>query len=208
MTGFIEIDDNVFDDNGQDDNGLDDNELDPRAAHPAKICDTNRKENAVRPEPVPAGDLSSDLSSESFIDLIAANAQGSALLLGLAPPLSTAQIQQLSPTALAYLGDAVYELHIRRYYLIPPKRPQAYHQQVVAQVRAESQARHLQALIPHLSPAELDIVKRGRNAAGKRPHRTDPEIYQQATSLEALVGYLYLADARRLQVLLSHLQVD
>ncbi len=129
-------------------------------------------------------------------------------MLGFALPLSFAQIQQLSPIALAYLGDAVYELYIRRYYLVPPKRPQAYHHHVVAQVRAESQAHHLQALIPHLSPAELDIVKRGRNAAGKRPHRSDPEIYQQATGLEALVGYLYLVDAQRLLELFQCLQID
>jgi ribonuclease III family protein len=147
-------------------------------------------------------------SSENFVDLTSGNGLGSALLLEFAPPLSASQIQQLSPTALAYLGDAVYELYIRRYYLVPPQRPQAYHHQVVAQVRAEAQAHHLQALLPHLSPAELDIVKRGRNAAGKRPHRTDPEIYQRATSLEALVGYLYLADAHRLQTLLECLRVD
>ena len=140
-------------------------------------------------------------------DLPPTNCLGSELLLGFAPSLSSNQIQQLSPTALAYLGDAVYELYIRRYYLVPSKRPQDYHHQVVAQVRAEAQAHHLQALLPHLSPAELDIVKRGRNAAGKRPHRTDPGIYQQATSLEALIGYLYLTDVQRLHILLEGLQV-
>jgi ribonuclease III family protein len=152
-----------------------------------------------RPDALVAGD---------FPNLNSGECEGSALLLGFALPLSLAQIQQLSPTSLAYLGDAVYELYIRRYYLVPPKRPQLYHHQVVAQVRAEAQAHHLQALIPHLSPAELDIVKRGRNAAGKRPHRADPEIYQQATGLEALVGYLYLIDAQRLQDLLQFLQIE
>ena len=46
-------------------------------------------------------------------------------------PFLDSQLQQLSPAALAYLGDAVYEFHIRRCYLIPPKRLQAYHHQVV-----------------------------------------------------------------------------
>ncbi len=166
--------------------------------NPATIYDTNRHENAECSKSEPFGN-SPDLPSSDRV--------GSSLLLGFAPSLSSNQIQQLSPTALAYLGDAVYELYIRRYYLVPPKRPQDYHHQVVAQVRAEAQAHHLQALLPHLSPAELDIVKRGRNAAGKRPHRSDPEVYQQATSLEALIGYLYLTDAQRLQTLLEYLQV-
>ena len=117
-------------------------------------------------------------------------------------------MQQISPTALAYLGDAVYELYVRSRYLLPPKRPQTYHRLVVAQVRAETQACHLRSLTPHLNNTELEIVRRGRNAATKRPRRVDPEIYQQATSLETLIGYLYLTDSARLTDLLQHLLLE
>ena len=120
-----------------------------------------------------------------------------------------AQLQQISPTALAYLGDAVYELYVRSRYLLPPKRSQTYHRLVVAQVRAETQAHHLRSLTPHLNNTELEIVRRGRNGAGKRPRRNvDPEIYQQATSLEALIGYLYLTDSQRLTQLLQELKLE
>ena len=122
--------------------------------------------------------------------------------------ISLSQLQQLSPAALAYLGDAVYELYIRRHYLIPPKRLQAYHQQVVSQVRAESQASTLRFLIPHLTASELEVVRRGRNAGTSGPKRIDAETYQQATSLEALIGYLYLLDPPRLAQLLSILELD
>lgn len=121
---------------------------------------------------------------------------------------SEAQIQQLSPTALAYLGDAVYELYVRRCYLLPPKRLQAYHNQVVAQVRAETQARHLQTLQPALTEAEQEIVRRARNAASKGPKRVDPALYQQATGFEALLGYLYLSDLQRLADLLRQLPLS
>ena len=128
------------------------------------------------------------------------------------PPLtevcSATQIQQLSPLALAYLGDAVYELYIRSRYLLPPKKSQDYHNQVVAQVRAETQAQHLRSLTPHLTPAELDIIRRGRNAAACGPKRVAPEIYQQATSLETLMGYLYVTDPQRLNQLLAQLELD
>lgn len=119
-----------------------------------------------------------------------------------------AQIQQLSPAALAYIGDAVYELYIRALYLLPPQRLQRYHDDVVAQVRAESQAKHLCSLEPHLTPTELEILRRGRNAASKRFKRTDPEIYQQASSLETLVGYLYLTDPQRLTQLLNRIRTN
>lgn len=118
------------------------------------------------------------------------------------------QLLQLSPAALAYVGDAVYELFIRTYYLLPPKRLQLYHNQVVAQVRAERQAQHLQSLQLHLTSEELEVVRRGRNAASKRSKRADPNIYQQATGLEALLGYLYIKDAQRLTQLLALLQLE
>jgi ribonuclease III family protein len=119
--------------------------------------------------------------------------------------LSISTIQQLSPAALAYLGDTVYELYVRMIYLFPPKRSQQYHQKVVAQVRAEAQAQHLQSLVPHLTPEELDISRRGRNAASGGPKRLDPELYQQATGFETLLGYLYLSNPQRLMNLLSRL---
>ena len=130
--------------------------------------------------------------------------------MGLLPGVSVtmAQLQQISPAALAYLGDAVYELYVRNYYLQPPKRSQTYHRLVVAQVRAETQALHLLSLTPHLDNIELEIVRRGRNAATGHPKRVEPEIYQQATSLETLMGYLYLSNPQRLTQLLQELKLE
>ncbi|MEO1429055.1 MAG: ribonuclease III domain-containing protein [Cyanobacteria bacterium J06632_19] len=126
----------------------------------------------------------------------------------LLPKLSVSQLQQLSPSALAYLGDAVYELFIRRYYLLPPQKVDNYHRLVVAQVRAEKQAEMLKLLDPHLNSNELEIVRKGRNAATGRPKRLDPQIYRQATSLETLIGYLYLTNTERLSELLQKLLLE
>jgi len=113
------------------------------------------------------------------------------------------QLDRVSPAALAYLGDAVYELYIRAMLIFPPKRSQTYHLQVVSWVRAESQAQLLLHLNPHLTAEELDIVRRGRNAATGKPRRLKGQVYQQATALETLLGYLYLADRDRLHHLLA-----
>ncbi len=116
-------------------------------------------------------------------------------------------IGQLSPAFLAYLGDAVYELYVRTYYLLPPRRLANYHDQVVSFVRAETQAALLESLNPYLTDAEREIVRRGRNAATGRPRRLSPELYQQATSLETLIGYLYLHNPPRLNQLLEKLNL-
>ena len=150
-------------------------------------------------------------AEEDCLEILEAQAaQGAAGSLNFLPALalSTAQMQSISPGALAYLGDAVYELYVRTRYLFPAKRLQSYHHRVVAQVRAESQAQHLRSLQPLLTAEELEILRRGRNAASSRPKRVDPEIYQQATSLEALMGYLYLTDPQRLTYLLAQLKLD
>jgi ribonuclease-3 family protein len=79
---------------------------------------------------------------------------------------------------------------------------------VVSQVRAESQAACLQVLEPHLTEEEREVLRRGRNAATGKPRRLSPELYQQATSLETLIGYLYLQNPQRLNELLEQLNLD
>ncbi|MBD0335218.1 MAG: ribonuclease III [Cyanobacteria bacterium Co-bin13] len=121
--------------------------------------------------------------------------------------LSNGQVQALSPIALAYIGDAVYELFVRGFFLTPPCRIQAYHEKVVSQVRAEQQSHHLSKITPYLTLDEQDILRKGRNASPRGPRRIDSQVYQQATSFETLIGYLYLTDPRRLTELFSHVDL-
>ena len=118
------------------------------------------------------------------------------------------QIERLSPIALAYIGDAVFELYIRELFLFPPKRIADHHHQVVTQVRAESQAVHLFNLLPYLTDEEKEILRRGRNASTIKPRRLSRKTYQQATSLETLIGYLHLTDRERLLELLAKLEFN
>ncbi len=121
--------------------------------------------------------------------------------------LPAAQARGLSPVALAYMGDAVYELYVRSQFLLPPKRIQDYHNAVVEQVKAEQQAHWAEQLAPHLTVIEQDVFRWGRNASSRGPKRLDGAIYQQATGLETLIGYLYLTDPDRLGQLLGYLNI-
>jgi ribonuclease-3 family protein len=122
--------------------------------------------------------------------------------------LSEAQLRSLSPVALAYLGDAVYELFVRSYFLFPPQNIRTFHRQVVNQVRAEQQAAYLECLKPYLTDDEVEILRRGRNAASSRKQRASLQAYQQATALETLMGYLYLTDPPRLIEILGYLPLQ
>lgn len=111
----------------------------------------------------------------------------------------------LGPLQLAWLGDAVWELHQRQKHCKQPGRAEDLHRAVVAEVRADAQARLVQILEPLLDPQEQDLVRRGRNRAGRGPRRGDAATYGLATGFETLLGWLFLNNPVRLQELLDHL---
>ena len=111
----------------------------------------------------------------------------------------------LGPLQLAWLGDAVWELHQRLRFCRSPGRADVLHRAVVARVCAEAQAEALGQLEPLLSEQERDLVRRGRNRAGRGPKRSDAAIYGLATGFETMVGWLYLNNPARLAELLDHL---
>jgi ribonuclease-3 family protein len=103
------------------------------------------------------------------------------------------------------LGDAVWELHQRLRHSRSPGRGDALHRAVVALVRADAQARALERLEPLLNDQERELVRRGRNRAGRGPRHGDPAIYGRATGFETMVGWLFLRNPERLAQLLDHL---
>ncbi len=112
----------------------------------------------------------------------------------------------LGPSQLAWLGDAVWELHQRLRHCGEPARTADLHRAVVAEVQAEAQAEALRRLEPLLDAAEQRLVLRGRNRAGRGPRRVAPGPYGQATGFETMLGWLFLQNPRRLAELLDHLE--
>lgn len=103
-------------------------------------------------------------------------------------------IRQINTTALAYLGDAVYEVEIRaRMMLRGTENVDKLHQMSIRFVRAEGQAKAVKELLEELDEEELAIFKRARNRKiVSKPKNLDPITYKLATAFEALIGYLYL----------------
>jgi ribonuclease-3 family protein len=100
---------------------------------------------------------------------------------------------------LAYIGDAIYELIIRK-TLIKQGITQVgkLHKKAVFYTSAEGQKKALSVIDEMLSEAERQVVKRGRNAQLTRKARsTDLMTYQLATGFEALLGFLYLNEAHK-----------
>ncbi|MFK2826823.1 Mini-ribonuclease 3 [Bacillus sp. B190/17] len=102
----------------------------------------------------------------------------------------------MNSLALAYMGDAIYEVYIRRYLLENGKvKPNQLHREATHYVSAKAQARILYNMFESnfLSEEELAVVKRGRNAkSGTIPKNTDVQTYRHSTAFEALIGMLFL----------------
>ncbi|MCP8618066.1 Mini-ribonuclease 3 [Salirhabdus salicampi] len=105
-------------------------------------------------------------------------------------------VKQLKSLALAYMGDAAYEIHVREYLLRQGiVNPNALHRQAVKFVTASSQAKALRKWqeTGMLTDEEEGIVRRGRNAkSNSAPKHTDVITYKMSTAFEALLGYHYL----------------
>lgn len=100
-----------------------------------------------------------------------------------------------NPLVLAYLGDSIYEIYIRKYLieqgLVKVKDLQAC---AIKYVSAKGQASILKDLMEKgfFSEIELDIIYRARNHKSRSSKSTDIITYKHSTALEALIGYLYL----------------
>lgn len=112
--------------------------------------------------------------------------------------MTNTNYQQLNGVALAYMGDAAYEVIIRR-HLIEEGLAKPNHLQRTAThyVSAKAQAA-LIALMEQddiLTDDEWTIFKRGRNAKSyTHAKNTDVVTYRISTGFEAMMGYLALSD--------------
>ncbi|MBE6037017.1 MAG: Mini-ribonuclease 3 [Clostridiales bacterium] len=107
---------------------------------------------------------------------------------------SEQKLEYIHPSVLAFLGDAAYELHVRRAMIDTGEfHSDMLHRKAVHFVRAESQAIAIKALLPELSEEEQALVKRARNKkVSSQPRHADPVSYKWATAFEALLGYWVL----------------
>ena len=109
--------------------------------------------------------------------------------------MSETPAKRKSPVELAFIGDAVFELLVReRITRRVDTTANRLHRMAVDYVCAGAQAEALETILPALSEAEQDIVRRGKNASKVSvPRNGNPRSYRSSTALEALFGYLYLS---------------
>lgn len=118
----------------------------------------------------------------------------------------------LSPLALAFMGDAIHTAYVREKVLEGEKSKQTnYHNSAKSFCNARHQREVLERLENDLTEEEKDVVRRARNAHSKHTAKNfDEETYKKATAFEALIGYLYLTDQnpRLLEILKKSMEKE
>lgn len=113
--------------------------------------------------------------------------------------------EQYSPLVLAYMGDAVYELYVRK-MLVEKANMQVdkLHKAAIQYVKAEAQCEAFRKIENILTEKEMSVFKRGRNTKSSVPKHASVSEYRIATGLEALIGYIYLTgDTERLEYIMN-----
>ena len=110
--------------------------------------------------------------------------------------LEDQDLRSYSPLTLAYIGDGVYELIIRTILVKKGNCPvNCLHKKASSLVKAGAQSAIMEVIEEKLTPEELSVYRRGRNAHSPTmaKHATMAD-YRRATGFEALMGYLYLKE--------------
>ena len=105
-------------------------------------------------------------------------------------------VRQINTTALAFMGDAVYEVYVRKHVMETGQtNADRLHQMAGPYVRAKGQAQAVKTMLTgFLSEEESGLVRRARNRRTiSKPKNADIIDYKMATAFEALIGFLYLS---------------
>ncbi|MTB65069.1 Mini-ribonuclease 3 [Streptococcus sp. zg-86] len=100
--------------------------------------------------------------------------------------------------ALAFEGDAVYSMYIRRHLIFKGlTKPNHLHREANRYVSAKAQAALISKMLDEefLSEREVDIYKRGRNTnSHTKAKNADVVTYRMSTGFEAVLGYLHMTN--------------
>ena len=107
--------------------------------------------------------------------------------------LSAKDIRDYTGLELAFIGDAIWELEIRKYYLQFGYNIPTLNKYVKNKVNARYQSLIYKQIIEELDEEFKVIGKRAKNSNIKTFPKTCTVMeYKEATALEAVIGAMYL----------------
>lgn len=102
-------------------------------------------------------------------------------------------LRETSGIVLAYLGDSVWELYVREFFILKGYNIRNLNKHVVESVNAKTQSRILKDIFDEVDEKYKQLINRSKNGNIKTfPRSCTVMEYREATGFEAYIGALYI----------------
>lgn len=102
-------------------------------------------------------------------------------------------LRETSGIVLAYLGDSVWELYVREFFILKGYNIRNLNKNVVESVNAKTQSRILRDIFDEVDEKYKQLINRSKNGNIKTfPRSCTVMEYREATGFEAYIGALYI----------------
>ncbi len=102
-------------------------------------------------------------------------------------------LRETSGIVLAYLGDSVWELYVREFFILKGYNIRNLNKHVVESVNAKTQSRILRDIFDEVDEKYKQLINRSKNGNIKTfPRSCTVMEYREATGFEAYIGALYI----------------
>ncbi|GLI57678.1 mini-ribonuclease 3-like protein [Propionigenium maris DSM 9537] len=102
-------------------------------------------------------------------------------------------IKETNGLSLAYLGDAVWEIVVREYFIATGHKVNKLNKLAVNYVNAKGQSRIYRNIIDDMEDEYKAVARRAKNSNIRSfPRSCSIDEYREATAFEALIAALYI----------------
>lgn len=102
-------------------------------------------------------------------------------------------LKETSGVVLAYLGDSVWEMYVREFFILKGYNIRNLNRYVVQSVNAKTQSRILREIMDEVDEKYKPLINRSKNGNIKTfPRSCSVTEYREATGFEAYIAALYI----------------
>lgn len=102
-------------------------------------------------------------------------------------------LKETSGVVLAYLGDSVWEMYVREFFILKGYNIRNLNKYVVQSVNAKTQSRILREIMDEVDEKYKLLINRSKNGNIKTfPRSCSVTEYREATGFEAYIAALYI----------------
>lgn len=102
-------------------------------------------------------------------------------------------LKETSGVVLAYLGDSVWEMYVREFFILKGYNIRNLNKYVVQSVNAKTQSRILREIMEEVDEKYKPLINRSKNGNIKTfPRSCSVTEYREATGFEAYIAALYI----------------